>query len=105
MIKKIVMKNLICSNCAGKIEKALSNLSYIESASFNFPNQIMLIDVTEDYNEASAVIDIKKIVDSIEDGVETYAYDSRRKVESKISIDKYTSFFIGLISIIKSFLH
>jgi Cd2+/Zn2+-exporting ATPase len=97
MIKKIFMKNLICSNCAGKIEKAISELPYIESASFNFPNQIMLIDVTDEYDEDSAIIEIKKIVDSIEDGVETYAYDKRHLVETKKSIDKYNSFFIGMI--------
>jgi Cd2+/Zn2+-exporting ATPase len=104
MIKKIVMKNLICSNCAGKIEKALSNLPYIESASFNFPNQIMLIDATEAFEEDSAVIDIRAIVDSIEDGVDTYAYDKRHLVETKKSIDKYNSFFIGMIIYIIGFI-
>lgn len=97
MIKKIVMKNLICSNCAGKIEKSLSNLPYIDSASFNFPNQIMLIDATEDYDEDSAVIEIKAIVDSIEDGVLTYPYDKRHTEETKKSIDKYSTFFIGIV--------
>lgn len=96
MIKKIVMKNLICSNCAGKIEKALGSLSYINSASFNFPNQIMLIDATDEYIEESAVIDIRAIVDSIEDGVDTYAYDRRHLVETKKTIEKYNSFFIGV---------
>ena len=96
MIRKIVMKNLICSNCAGKIEKALGNLPYINSASFNFPNQIMLIDATDEYEEDSAVIDIRAIVNSIEDGVDTYAYDKRHLVVNKKTIEKYNSFFIGI---------
>ena len=104
MIKKIVMKNLICSNCTGKIEKALSNLPYINSASFNFPNQIMLIDTTDDYVEDSAVIEIRAIVNSIEDGVETYAYDKRHLVETKKSIEKYNSFFIGMAIYVLGFL-
>ena len=55
------MKNLICSGCAGKIEKSLTkDLDYINSASFNFPNQVMLIDVTDDYKEEIAVPAIKK---------------------------------------------
>lgn len=104
MIKKVVMKNLICSNCASKIEKALADLPYIESASFNFPNQIMLLDATDDYNEDSAVSEIKKIADSIEDGLETYAYDKRHLFETKKSIDKYYSFYIGMAIYILGFI-
>lgn len=91
------MKNLICSNCAAKIEKSLSSeLPYINSASFNFPNQVMLLDVTEDYNEDKAIQEVKRIVDSIEDGVDTYSYDKRHLVDTKKSVESYFSFFIGL---------
>lgn len=97
MIKKVIMKNLICSGCAGRIEKTLAkNLSYVNSASFNFPNQVMLIDVTDEYEEETALIDIKNIVDSIEDGVETYSYDKRHLMDTKKSVESYYSFFIGL---------
>jgi Cd2+/Zn2+-exporting ATPase len=97
MIQKIVMKNLICSSCAGKIERQLAkDLDYINSASFNFPNQVMLLDVTEDYNEEKAVKEIKDIVDSIEDGVETYSYDKRHLMEAVKNVESYVPFFIGL---------
>lgn len=96
MIKKVVMRNLICSSCAGKIEKALSELDYVNSASFNFPNQVMLIDATEDYDEDKAIREIKEIVDSIEDGVDTYSYDKRHFVETVKSVENYNSFFIGI---------
>jgi len=96
MIKKVVMKNLICSNCAAKIEKSLANLDYINSASFNFPNQVMLIDVTDDYDEDVAIKEIKNIVDTIEDGVFTYSYDKRHIEETKQSIERYNTFFVGL---------
>ncbi len=92
------MKNLLCSNCAARIEKALKEeLPYVNSASFNFPNQVMLLDVTDDYDENKAVEEIKKIVDSIEDGVETYAYSKRHFVETKREIEGYAPFFIGLV--------
>lgn len=97
MIKKIIMKNLICSGCAGKIERALSDLNYINSASFNFPNQIMLIDVTDEYDEDTAIFEIKEIVDSIEEGVETYSYDKRHLIETKKQVEKYYSVYIGII--------
>lgn len=97
MIKKVIMKHLICSGCAGRIEKSLSkDLEYINSASFNFPNQVMLIDVTDDYDEETAIDEIKKIVDSIEDGVETYSYDKRHLMDTKKSVEGYFSFFAGL---------
>lgn len=96
MVKKVIMKNLICSGCAGKIEKAVAELEYINSASFNFPNQVMLLDVTDSFDEDEAISEIKKIVDSIEDGVETYSYDKRHVMEAVKSVESYVSFFIGL---------
>ncbi len=97
MIEKVIMKNLICSNCAGKIERQLqADLTYVNSASFNFPNQIMLLDVTEEYNQETAIHQIKKIVDSIEDGVDTYSFHKRHFEETKKSIETYYSFYVGL---------
>ncbi len=95
MIQKVIMKNLICSNCAGRIERALGELPYINSASFNFPNQVMLIDATDEFDEENAIPEIRSIVDSIEDGVETYAYSKRHFMETKHQIETYYTFFIG----------
>lgn len=96
MIKKVIMKNLICSGCAGKIEKALAELDYINSASFNFPNQVMLLDATEAYDEDIAIPEIKIIVDSYEDGIDTYSFEKRHFVETKKRVENYNSFFIGI---------
>ncbi len=104
MIKKVIMKDLICSNCAGKIERSLANLDYIYSASFNFPNQVMLIDVTDDYDEDEAIAEIKGIVDSIEDGVQTYSYDKRHLVETVKTVERYYSVFIGIAIYIVGFI-
>jgi len=104
MIKKVIMKNLICSNCASKIEKSLKDLDYINSASFNFPNQVMLIDATDDYPDESAVDEIKEIVDSIEDGVDTYAYDKRHLIETIKKVESYYSVFIGIAIYIVGFI-
>jgi Zn2+/Cd2+-exporting ATPase len=104
MIKKIVMKNLICSGCAGKIEKALSELSYILSASFNFANQVMLLDVTEDYKESTHIHEIKKIVDSIEHGVETYPYEKRHLVVHKSFIKNNWLMLLGILIFVIGYL-
>lgn len=96
MVKKVVMQGLICSNCAAKIERALEKQDYINSATFNFPNQVMLLDVTEEYEEKTHISQIKSIVDSIEEGVETYSYDNRHFVDTKKEIESYKSFLIGV---------
>jgi Cd2+/Zn2+-exporting ATPase len=95
MVKKIIMKGLICSNCTAKIQKRISELSYVNSATFNFPNQVMLVDVTDEYNEDTAIDEIKAIVDDIEDGVETYSYDKRHLMATVKQFESYTLFFIG----------
>lgn len=96
MIKKVIMQGLVCSGCAGKIEKELSKLEYINSATFNFPNQVMLLDATDQYIEEEAIPEIKKIVDSIEDGVSTYSYDKRHFVNTVKEIESYLMFYIGI---------
>jgi Cd2+/Zn2+-exporting ATPase len=96
MIKKVIMQGLICSNCAAKIERALEKFDYINSATFNFPNQVMLLDVNDTYDEDKAIPEIKNLVDSIEDGVETFSYDQRHFIETKKEIESYTSFLIGV---------
>lgn len=96
MIKKIKMENLICSSCASKIEKEISTLSYINNATFNFTTQMMLIDTTDNYNEKEALPVIKRIVDSIEDGVETYLPE-KEKVKEKKKFTLLNEFTFGLI--------
>jgi Cd2+/Zn2+-exporting ATPase len=97
MIKKIVMKNLMCSTCAGKIENTLqSELEYINSAAFNFVNQVMLIDVTDEYSEPTAIKEIKEIVDSIEEGIDTYPYEKRHLYETAKQAESYRNFWFGL---------
>ena len=95
MIKKIKMDNLTCSSCSGKIEKALINKSNIENATFNFTNQTMLLEVNEEFDENTEIIEIKKIVDSIESGVNTYLPN---RGQGEIKKKKYiNSFFVGLL--------
>lgn len=96
MIKKIIMENLTCSSCSGKIERELVLLDYINNATFNFTTQTMLIDVNDQYDENSAVIEIKKIVDSIETGVLTYLPNKKEHLNEKKN--SYITFFtIGIV--------
>ena len=95
MIKKIVMENLMCTSCTSKIEIELKSLLYINNASFNFNTQTMLLDVTVEYVESAAIKEIKKIVDSIETGVDTHLPHSKPKKIKKHSF--LNAFLIGMI--------
>lgn len=97
MVKKIVMQNLICTGCASKIEKALVKLPYIKSASFNFANQTMLLDVTKDYDASVALPEIKDIVDAYESGVETYPYEERHTSTHRSFFKQYRLVILGVV--------
>jgi Zn2+/Cd2+-exporting ATPase len=81
MVRKIEMKNLTCSNCIAKVERRASRLPYVNSASFNFANQILLVDFKDDYDEEIALKEIKGIVDILEDNIITHYFET--KVEEK----------------------
>ena len=51
MIRKIEMKNLTCTNCIAKVERRVARLPYVNSASFNYMKQTLLVDFHDDYNE------------------------------------------------------
>ncbi len=97
MIKKIKMDNLMCSSCSTKIERELIKLNYINNATFNFTNHTMLIDVTSIYDENEAVKEIKTIVDSIEDGVNTYLPHQKIENNDKQKTNVFNQFTIGII--------
>ncbi len=90
------MKNLICTGCTAKIEKALAKLPYIVSASFNFSNQTMLLEINASYNESFAIEEIREIVNSIETGIETYPYESRHKIVTTSYIQQYRLVILGI---------
>ncbi len=103
MIRKIVMKNLSCSTCINKIEKRTGRLPYVNSASFNYTNQIMLIDFKDEYDEMTALKEIKSIVDMLEDNIDTH-YFGMGKAEKKPSFFKeYLYVLIGMLIITITF--
>ena len=77
MVRKIEMKNLTCSNCIAKVERRTSRLPYVNSASFNYAKQILLVDFKDDYNEDLALKEIKAIVDVLEDNIITHYYEQK----------------------------
>ncbi|MFA5066753.1 MAG: heavy metal translocating P-type ATPase [Candidatus Izemoplasmatales bacterium] len=96
MIRKILMKNLTCSNCIAKIERRAARLPYVNSASFNFANQTLLVDFSDDVDETLALKEIKAIVDVLEDNIVTQ-YVEQKIEEKKIHfLKEYLWVLIGM---------
>lgn len=103
MVRKIVMKNLSCATCINKIEKRTSRLPYVNSASFNYTNQIMLVDFKEDYNEETALKEIKNIVDMLEDNIDTHYFGTSKTEKKPSFLKEYFFVLIGMGIILITF--
>ena len=61
----LILENLNCAHCAGKIEQAIAGTDGFENVSFNFATKALRFD-SEKKNPVS---EVQQICDSIEDGV------------------------------------
>ncbi|MDD3958107.1 MAG: heavy metal translocating P-type ATPase [Candidatus Izemoplasmatales bacterium] len=103
MIRKIHMKNLTCTNCIAKVERRTARLPYVNSASFNFVNQTLLVDFKDDYNEAQALSEIKAIVDVLEDNIVTHFVEAIPKENRSSFLREYAFVLAGMILILLTF--
>ena len=103
MIRKIEMKKLTCSNCIAKVERRTSRLPYVNSASFNYAKQILLVDFKEDYDENIALKEIKGIVDILEDNIITHYYEQKIEVKKTNFFKEYKFVLFGMALILYTF--
>jgi len=103
MVRKIAMENLACTNCISKIERRTSRLKYVNSASFNYAKQILLVDFKDDYNEEKALKEIKGLVDILEDNIITHYYEDKVKAEKVNFFKEYLIVLIGMLLITVTF--
>ena len=94
------MKNLTCSNCIAKVERRTSRLKYVNSASFNYINQVLLVDFKEDYDPEAALSEIKSIVDVLEDNIITHYLEDKIEVKQRKFIKEYRLVLIGVLIIL-----
>ena len=65
MKKTVILEDLDCAHCAGKIEEAVNELKDVEKCSVNFLTQKMIIDADEAAMDG-ILKEAKKIVKKIE---------------------------------------
>ena len=100
MVRKIKMKNLTCSNCIAKVERRTTRLSYVNSASFNYVSQILLVDFKDDYDPERALKEIKGIVDVLEDNIITTYLEDKIEIKKRRFIHEYRFVLIGIVIIL-----
>ncbi len=103
MVRKIQMENLTCSNCISKIERRTARLPYVNSASFNYAKQIMLIDFKDGYDPDKALKEIKEIVDILEDNITTHYYEEKVEIKKLNFFKEYRFVLIGMLIILVGF--
>lgn len=65
MTKTYRVHNLDCANCAAKVERAISKIDGVNSASVNFFAQKITIDVSDD-RSGDIVCEIKRVCKKVE---------------------------------------
>lgn len=103
MVRKIAMENLTCTNCISKVERRTSRLQYVNSASFNYAKQVLLVDFKDDYNEEKALKEIKDIVDILEDNIITHYYEDKVETKKVNFFKEYRIVLIGMLLITVTF--
>ncbi len=103
MVRKIAMENLTCSNCISKVERRTSRLPYVNSASFNYAKQILLVDFKKDYDENVALKEIKEIVDILENNIITHYYEDKVTVKKINFFHEYKIVLVGMLLITITF--
>ncbi|OQX93449.1 MAG: cadmium-translocating P-type ATPase [Tenericutes bacterium 4572_104] len=103
MVRKIAMENLTCSNCISKVERRTSRLPYVNSASFNYAKQILLVDFKKDYDEDVALKEIKEIVDILENNIITHYYEDKVIIKKINFFHEYKIVLVGMLLITITF--
>ncbi len=66
MTYQYVLDGLNCASCAQKIESAVQNFAYIESAELNFVTKLLTITPKKDQDSTGLLLDTKEIVQKLE---------------------------------------
>ncbi|MBI9010061.1 MAG: cadmium-translocating P-type ATPase [Tenericutes bacterium] len=103
MVRKIAMENLTCSNCISKVERRSSRLPYVNSASFNYAKQILMVDFKEEYDEVVALKEIKGIVDILEDNIITHYFEDVVEIKKVNFFKEYSWVIFGMLIITVTF--
>lgn len=74
-MKKYILKNLDCANCAAKLERELRKSEYVKEVSIDFGTLTMLIDSSNPENDLKIIKNIEPEVELVEAGSQEKEHD------------------------------
>ncbi len=75
---EMILKGLNCAHCASKIEEKVNKMEEIDSATLNFVNKKITLQITEG-NKIDDVVDkVTNIIDNTEPGLEITIIDDKK---------------------------
>jgi len=88
LMKELILDGLDCANCAAKIEKQVSSLSGVKTASVDFVSKKLSIETHNKHDLEDIINETKKIVKRIEPDVKVIETENKKSHEA--SADKIT---------------
>lgn len=100
-MEKLILNGLTCANCAQKIERFANEHESVESASLDFINSILSIEIKEESDAEGALRDITKYVNDLEPDVlvtrgEAESEEEEEEGFSKIFLIRIALSLLGL---------
>lgn len=89
--KELILEGLCCANCASKIEKKVSEINGVTSATVNFMNKVLTLEIDDISRLESIIKRAKDIIKQIEPGVEVID-----KLKEKENIEKFRTKLIEI---------
>ncbi|WP_315066049.1 heavy metal translocating P-type ATPase [uncultured Clostridium sp.] len=85
--KEFILEGLGCANCAAKMEKRISELDEVNSASVNFLTKTLILEIKEASRVEEIVETITNIVTSIESHVKVREKVNEKVLKKEISLE------------------
>lgn len=100
--KKLILEGLVCTSCAGKIERKITSLDYVNNATINFSNGNLIINIKDEKKSIEILHKSKEIIKKIEPDVKVFDYEEKENLKEK-ELDKKNNIIdtIGKNKIIK----
>jgi Cd2+/Zn2+-exporting ATPase len=78
--KEILLEELCCANCAGKIERESNNIDGVKSATVDFIGAKLIMEIDDSLKQNAIIENIKGIVERIEPDVNVIVLDGKDNV-------------------------
>ena len=83
MIKKFILENLDCANCANKLERKINTLEEVKEATIDFMKLTLILECESEELMEIAIEKSRKIIKDLEPGVNMIPYKKGHKMKKE----------------------